>query len=199
MIDHFKGRIQFVQVGSKGHHHPKLEGVIDLRGETSLRQLIRLIYHSDGALCGVTALMHLAAAVPLKRPDRLFRARVVVAGAREPAHWEAYPDHQFIHNVGALKCALQGGCWKDRTYPLEDGDEGDAPDRLCKDVVGNLPRCMDMVAAEEVIRRIESYYQGGALDYMTSDEAVAGKRAVEKTANRSFVSGDDGRALRESR
>ena len=32
------------------------------------------------------------------------RPCVVVAGGREPAHWEAYPDHQFIHNNGALRC-----------------------------------------------------------------------------------------------
>ncbi len=198
VVDHFRGRIQFVQVGSKGHHHPKLDGVIDLRGETTIRQLIRLLYHSDGALCGVTALMHLAAAVPLKKQDRLFRACVVVAGAREPAHWEAYPNHQYIQNVGALKCALQGGCWKDRTYPLDDGDERDAPDRLCEDVVGCLPRCMDMISAAEVIRRIETYYQGGALDYLSPEESVAGQAAVEKTSKQQFVSGDAGKAIRVS-
>ena len=199
VVDHFKDRIQFVQVGSKGHHHPRLNGVIDLRGETSIRQLIRLVYHSDGALCGVTALMHLAAAVPLKNLERLFRPCVVVAGAREPAHWESYPDHQFIQNVGALKCALQGGCWKDRTYPLGDGDERDAPERMCRDVVGHLPRCMDMISAEDVIRRIEGYYEGGALSYMTSDETVAALKAVKKTAKHRFVSGDEGKALREIR
>jgi hypothetical protein len=28
-----------------------------------------------------------------------------------------------------------------------------------------LPRCMDMISAEEVIRRIELYYEGGSLSY----------------------------------
>ena len=65
VIDHFRGRILFVQVGANGHHHPKLEGTIDLRGQTSLRELIRLVYHSQGVLCSITALMHLAAAVDL--------------------------------------------------------------------------------------------------------------------------------------
>jgi hypothetical protein len=31
------------------------------------------------------------------------------------------------------------------------------------DVVGSLPRCMDMITAQDVIRAIERYYQGGAL------------------------------------
>jgi hypothetical protein len=43
VVDHFQGRIQFVQVGAEGNHHPKLEGVIDLRGQTSLRELVRLV------------------------------------------------------------------------------------------------------------------------------------------------------------
>ena len=196
VVNHFRDRVQFVQVGAKGHHHPKLHGAVDLRGKTSLRQLIRLIYHSEGSLCGVTALMHLTAAVPLKRSDRLYRPCVVVAGAREPMHWEAYPDHQFIQNVGALKCASQGGCWKDRTYPLSDGDERDAPDRLCQDVIDNLPRCMGMITADEVIRRIETFYEGGALNYLSSPEAEAGRLAVERTADNIYLDGDAGRAIR---
>ena len=67
VIDYFRGKIQFVQVGAAGHHHPKLNGVIDLRGKTDVRQLIRLVYNSQGALCGVTGLMHLAAAVEVKK------------------------------------------------------------------------------------------------------------------------------------
>src|SRR3954465_11344482 len=63
VVDHFRGKIQFVQVGEHGHHHPRLNSVIDFRGQTTLRQLIRLIHHSQGVLCPVTAAMHLAAAV----------------------------------------------------------------------------------------------------------------------------------------
>jgi hypothetical protein len=88
---------------------------------------------------------------------------VVVAGGREPPHFTAYPHHQFIHTVGALTCCDNGGCWKSRTLPLGDGDDKDRPEELCVDVVGSLPRCMDMITAEEVIRRMELYYQGGAL------------------------------------
>jgi ADP-heptose:LPS heptosyltransferase/SAM-dependent methyltransferase len=66
VVDHFRGRITFVQIGAAEHNHPPLWGVIDLRGQTDHRQLIRLVYHSAGVLTGVSYPMHLAAAVPLK-------------------------------------------------------------------------------------------------------------------------------------
>jgi hypothetical protein len=50
---------------------------------------------------------------------------------------------------------------------LGDDAEHDRPDHLCLDVVGNLPRCMDMIRAEDVIRRLETYFEGGALSYLT--------------------------------
>jgi ADP-heptose:LPS heptosyltransferase len=186
VVDHFLGRIQFVQVGRTGHHHPKLKRVIDLRGQTDLRQLIRLVYHADGVLCPVTGLMHLAAAVPTKRGQRRIRPCVVVAGGREPAHWEAYPGHQFIHVNGALPCCANGGCWKDRSTPLLDGDKRDKPECLCVDLVAGLPRCMDMITPEEVAHRIECYYKGGILKPLTSRQQAAAKRGVAASARNRF-------------
>lgn len=171
VIDHFRGRIEFVQVGEKHHNHPALDGVIDLRGETDLRQLVRLVYHSQGVISAVSLLMHLAAAVDVPPGRTQNRPCVVVAGGREPPQWTAYPHHQFIHTVGALRCCDNGGCWKSRTLPLGDGDEKDNPDQLCVDVVGSLPRCMDMITADEVIRRIELYFQGGAAQYLPHVDA----------------------------
>jgi ADP-heptose:LPS heptosyltransferase len=163
VVDHFAGRIQFVQVGEASHHHPPLRGVVDLRGQTTLRQLVRLMYCAQGAISPVSLLMHLAAAVETPPGAPRHRPCVVVAGGREPPHFTAYPHHQFIHTVGALVCCDNGGCWKSRTAPLGDGDEKDAPGELCVDVVGALPRCMDMITAQEVIRRVELYVAGGAI------------------------------------
>ena len=171
VVDHFRGRIEFVQVGERSHAHPPLDGVVDLRGQTTIRQLVRLMHHAQGALSPVSFLMHLAAAVPTAEGAPRNRPCVVVAGGREPPHWTAYPHHQFIHTVGALRCCADGGCWRSRTLPLGDGDPKDAPDQLCVDVVGTLPRCMDMIGADEVIRRIDSYFVGGALRYL--DDAPA--------------------------
>ena len=163
VVDHLRGRIQFVQVGEASHHHPPLSGVIDLRGQTTIRQLVRLMYHAQGVVSPISFLMHLAAAVetPPGRPRS--RPCVVIAGGREPPHFTAYPHHQFIHTVGMLRCCDQGGCWKSRTVPLGDGDSKDRPEELCVDVVAALPRCMDMITAEDVIRRIELYFEGGSI------------------------------------
>lgn len=180
VVDHFRDRILFVQVGEKSHYHPPLTGVLDLRGKTDLRQLVRLVYHSQGVVCGVTLLMHLAAAVEVNGGRAATRPCVVIAGGREPSHWEAYPNHQFIHTIGALPCCERGGCWKSRTVPLGDGDEKDKPANLCSDVVNGLPHCMDMITADEVIRRIELYFNGGAAKYMSEAQLQAVKRAVRK-------------------
>lgn len=167
VVDHFAGRIQFVQIGQPWHYHPELKGVLNLIGKTDLRQFIRLMYHAQGVLTPVSFPMHLAAAVETKPGNPRNRACVVVAGGREPMQWEAYPHHQYIHTNGALFCCDNGGCWKSRVVPLGDGDEKDNPENLCVNVVDNkLPRCLDMITAEEVIRRIELYYEGGALNYL---------------------------------
>jgi ADP-heptose:LPS heptosyltransferase len=181
VVNHFHGRIQFVQVGEHGHHHPKLNGAIDLRGRTNIRELIRLVHHSQGVLCPVTGLMHLAAAVESRPGSPARRPCVVIAGGREPAHWEAYPDHQFIHTNGALRCCAAGGCWKDRVSRLRDGDERDRPGSLCVDVINGLPHCMDMISAAEVIHRIERYFAAGTLKYLSARQKTFADRGVAAT------------------
>lgn len=178
VVDHFRGRLAFVQVGEWGHHHPKLQHTIDLRGQTSVRELIRLVHHAQGCLCSVTALMHLAAAVETRPGFPPNRPCVVVAGGREPANWEAYPHHQFIHTGGALACCSQGGCWRSRVVPLGDGDERDQPEHRCCDVVDHLPRCMHLITPDEVVDKIEWFVRGGALRYLTSEEAAAARTAI---------------------
>ncbi|MDQ3776124.1 MAG: hypothetical protein M3461_18125 [Pseudomonadota bacterium] len=111
--------------------------------------------------------MHLAAAVETRPGMPKNRPCVVVAGGREPPHGEAYPHHQFIHRAGALACCDGGGCWRSRVVPLGDGNEKDAPEHCCVDVVGVLPRCMDLITVADVIRSIEVYFEGGAVSYLS--------------------------------
>jgi len=192
IVDHFKGRIMFVQVGAADHQHPPLRGVINQLGKTNLRQLIHVVYHSQGVLSPITSLMHLAAAVEVKSGMPKSRACVVVAGGREPSQWASYPSHQFIHTNGALRCCDLGGCWKSRTVPI--GDEHDNPDALCVDVVKKvhsdvhphagseyfLPRCMDMITTQDVIRRIEMYFEGGANAYLTPVQWTLAEQFITK-------------------
>jgi len=180
VVDHFQDRVLFVQVGERDHAHQPLQNVIDLRGSTDLRQLVRLVYHAQGVLSPVTLLMHLAAAVETRPGMPRNRPCVVVAGGREPPHWEAYPHHQFIHRAGALRCCEQGGCWKSRGVPLGDGDEKDLPQHCCVDVVGALPRCMDLITPADVIRAIEIYFDGGAVSYLTPEERSIAASALAR-------------------
>lgn len=182
VVDHFRGRIQFVQCGEAGHWHPPLEGVVNLIGKTPLRDFVRLMHHADGVVCPVTFAMHLAAAVETKPERPKHRACVVIAGGREPPQWEAYPHHQFISTNGALPCCGDGGCWKSRCQTVGDGDAKDRQN-LCEQPVQvspelRIPKCLDMIRAEDVIRRIELYYQGGALQYLDDDARPTEGRAA---------------------
>lgn len=164
VVDHFQGRLQFVQCGARdaGHKHPVLNGVIDLVGKTDLRQMVRLMYHANGVICPVTMHMHLAAAVETKQGRPRNRPCVVIAGGREPSQWEAYPHHQYLHTNGSLRCCDDGGCWKSRIEPLGDGDEKDRslceyPIRLSSGQM--LPKCLDLITAEAVIAAVERYLE----------------------------------------
>ncbi|MDB5343207.1 MAG: ADP-heptose:LPS heptosyltransferase-like protein [Schlesneria sp.] len=173
VVDHFHGRVPFVQVGEADHWHQPLRNVLDLRAKTDIRQFLRLMYHADGVLCPVTFAMHLAAAVEMRPEQPRNRACVVVAGGREPMQWEAYPHHQYLSTNGALWCCDQGGCWKSRCQPVGDGD-GKDNDRCLQPVLVSadlqIARCMEMIRPEDVIRRIELYYEGHALQYATTQQ-----------------------------
>jgi len=159
-----------VQIGSvdSGHWHPKLNGTLDLIGQTNLRDMMRLIYHADGVICGVTAAMHMAAA--LQRPC------VCIAGGREAWWWEAYVNenmgfgaasgklavpHQYLHTIGMLDCCRHHGCWRNKVVPMH-GDRS-----TCKLPVFNpgqpMAKCMDMITPDHVIGAVMKNYQDRTL------------------------------------
>jgi ADP-heptose:LPS heptosyltransferase/SAM-dependent methyltransferase len=177
VVDHFRGSLTFVQCGEQGHWHPPLDGVVNLVGKTTTRQFVRLMHHADGVLCPVTFAMHLAAAVETRPGRSASRACVVVAGGREPAHWEAYPNHRFLSTNGALSCCADGGCWRSRCQLIGDGDDKDRRN-LCEQPVQvradlRIARCMHLITPADVIRAIELYHQGGALSQTIQRAPVA--------------------------
>lgn len=149
VIDATHGRIQWVQVGESKHNHPALSGVIDLRGQTDLRQLVRLVWHARGGLGPVTLLQHLCAA--WRKPY------VCLVGGREPVPWVTYPHQHTLHTIGELNCCAVGGCWKSRVAPLGDGDDKDRS--LCERPVFGLSRpvgeCMARIQPAEVVAILE--------------------------------------------
>jgi ADP-heptose:LPS heptosyltransferase len=161
VVDHFKDRVLFVQVGEAAHWHPRLKNVIDLVGKTDTRQFIRLMYHADGVVCPIPFAMHLAAAVETKPGKPAKRPCVVIAGGREPPQWEAYPHHFYLHSLGCLPCCQDKACWVSRCQTIGDGDEKDDPKNLCKRPVRvgekNFAECMTMITPQDVIRSLEKY------------------------------------------
>ena len=162
IIDRFP-EITFVQIGSKEHFHPKLTGenLLDLVGKTDLRQLIRLVYNSFGVITPVSMPMVLAYGIPAHpRYNRKSRACVVIAGGREPNHWQQGPNQHYLHTCGMLSCCDYGGCWKSRIVPLDDGDSKN--NELCLHPIESesgqkIPKCMDMISADEVCSIIKKY------------------------------------------
>jgi len=145
VIDKTIGVIQWVQIGAKEHNHPTLKHVIDLRGETDNRQLIRLVWHAQGGLGPVTYLQHLCAAF-----DKPY---ICLVGGREPVTWVTYPLQHTLHTIGALPCCRSTACWKSRITPLGDSDIKDSD--LCNWPVMGLERpsarCMTMIKPTEVL------------------------------------------------
>lgn len=145
VINETFGMIQWVQVGAKEHDHHPLSGVIDLRGKTSHRELIRLVYHSQGGLGPSTYLQHLCAA--FEKPY------LCLLGGREGLGWVTYPRQHTFHTIGVLDCCSHGGCFISRVVPLDDNDEKNKS--LCKypafGYMKPVPKCMAIIKPEEVI------------------------------------------------
>lgn len=144
--------VKFIQVGSSVDDHPRLRGVHYMVGWTNLRGLFDLVRRSRGVLCGVSLLMHVAAA--LEKPT------VVIAGGREPVQWNSYPKQQYLHTVGALPCSdsqgrVGGACWRSRVLPLGDGTILD--EDTCQRPVDGLSECMRMIRPAEVADLIVRY------------------------------------------
>ena len=93
-----------------------------------------------------------AAAIETKAGTPANRPCVVVAGGREPPHWEAYPHH-LLHRALLRAWRMR----RSRLFPWATAEH------CCVDVVGDLPRCMDLITADDVIRAIEIHFQGGAM------------------------------------
>ncbi len=196
--------ISLVQVGgqsndksgkSPAHHHPKIDGALDLIGKTTLRDLMRLIRDADGVICGVTCAMHMAAA--LDRPC------VVIAGGREAWWWEAYVNenkgfgpvasgkvrtpHRFLHTAGLLDCDRvfnKVGCWKRfiassvahnrcRHVSVVDGQD--------------LPACMDLIKVDHVVEAALSFYTDGSLPPIGAAKPLAESLAIMPPAEAAAV------------
>jgi ADP-heptose:LPS heptosyltransferase len=178
VVDHFDGFITFVTIGRSDHLIEPLRGVISMVDKTpNLRGLIQLAYHADGCVSGVSFLMHLAGAMPPK-DGKGRKPCVAIYGGREPGIYTWYTNHQILHTNGALECCDNGGCWQSRV--TEIAKDADINRRMCHQTVvrdgRTVQKCMDMISAEDVIRAIERYYDGGRLRYLKKNTPKAAPR-----------------------
>lgn len=156
--------VQFVQLGKEGKHgvnthtQPRIDGTVDMVGQTDLRQFLWWIYHSEGVLCPVTAAMHIAAAFD--------KPCVVLAGGREDAFWEHYANgddrfgsvafgkvrqpHEYLSMIGQLPCCETKGCWK-RSVTDKGPMESKCELPLITPDGQNVAQCMDMISAQAVL------------------------------------------------
>ena len=168
IVNHFRGKIHFVQVGDERQQHALLIGVTNLVGKISLRELVRLMHHASGVVCPATLAMHLSAAVPSKSNQPRVRPCVVIAGGNRRSLWQAYPYHQIISTAGALDCCDQRGCAQQHQSANSENDSQEN-ETNCQQMVPvaknvTIPKCMNMIKSEDAIRRIEWYYEGGVLE-----------------------------------
>jgi ADP-heptose:LPS heptosyltransferase len=140
------GRIQWVQIGAQGHDHPRLDGVIDLVGKTTHRELMQVVRHSCGGLGPATYLAHLCAA--------FHKPYICILGGREPVTWLMYPMQHTLHTIGALDCCTPNACWKSKVIP----DRQDPNASTCVyPLLGfrrPVPKCMALIKPEEVVQLI---------------------------------------------
>ena len=163
VVKRLAGKVKFLQVGGAKPHvpwatacqedsHPRLNGTVNMVGKTTLRELFDVVRHARGVLCGVSLLMHVAAA--LEKPA------IVVAGGREPVPWNAYPKQHYVHTIGAMSCSdpqgnVGGACWRSRVVPLGDSEVLDRD--TCERPVDGIPECMRIITPEEVAALVLRY------------------------------------------
>jgi len=104
VVTALKPRYSFVQVGAASD--PLLEGAIDLRGKTSLRQTAAILSASLAFVGQVGFLMHLARAVDCRA--------AIVYGGRELPEQSGYSCNENL--TTALPCAP---CWRWNTCPYD--------------------------------------------------------------------------------
>jgi len=165
--------VKFVQIGAKEHRHPSLTGdnIINYIGktqdrDTGIRDLFRLFYFAEGSMGLVSFQMHLAAAFGMPC--------IVIAGAREPARFTRFPNHQYLCTDGCLPCASITSCWHcdlSKTCPeIITGPTGQ-----------KYPKCVDIIKTEDVLRAFHQFYEGKRLSFDHPREPVLPNAVVKES------------------
>ena len=154
VVDALRDRYQFVQVGSAGD--PPLDGALDLRGKTSLRETAAVLAGSLAFVGQVGLLMHLARAVDCRS--------VIVYGGRETPAQSGYPCNVNLYSP--VRCSP---CWRLNTCPY---------DRACLAMIG----VDEVVHGLEAQLAAHSTPLTCDTDVITEDQIVRNARRHEEAA-----------------
>lgn len=139
--------VQFIQIGKSDdkdtgagqaiHDRIHKKNVLYKVDQTSIREVIRLVYQSVGTVSIVTTIMHIAAAFN--------KHAAVIAGGHEPWWWEKYPNHNYFHTIGRLECCYDGGCWK-KECENKNEDTG-------------RQKCLELIDPKKVSKAINCWFK----------------------------------------
>lgn len=171
--------ITFVQVGHSDHGQPELRGpnVINMIGKTQdertgIRDLFRLVYHADGCGSLISSLMHIAAG--------FHKPCVVVAGAREPARFEQYPFHRYLHNQGTQLCdgVTPGDKIRDLSELSTELMSGRLPDPLHQELLSRDQPLGDNVSVTHLPDRGNTWLIESSLEDFYISDYEAGRLSL---------------------
>ncbi|MEJ7655022.1 MAG: hypothetical protein WKH64_17650 [Chloroflexia bacterium] len=107
VVDHFRDRLLFAQCGDRGRATCIRRWMEWSTWSATDLRLVRRLPRRGRRVPGDPLSARGGPCPP--KPGRPMAARVVVAGGREPAQWEAYPHHQYLHTNGCLPCRPAAG------------------------------------------------------------------------------------------
>lgn len=142
---------KWIQVGLAKHEHKALNGVVDMIGKTSIRELIVLAYHAQGIVTGESFLWHVGNALGIPT--------VCISSAWINKQWVTYPQGLLLNRQGCYPCCQSGPCLAERV--ASDGTSDSKNNRLCSLPVlvdgEYIPQCTHDITPEEVVSAIKAY------------------------------------------
>ena len=99
--------LKFVQIGGNQDRDEtqQLNGIVDIRGQTSVKSLVSVVAHSKGVICPPTGIVHIAAAFPEVK-------QIVLTGGTQPVKLIDYPGTMHMTAKCEQGWGITCGCLK---------------------------------------------------------------------------------------
>lgn len=144
VVEELKNDFEIVQIGGNQVKDisPDLQGVTDMRGQTTLRDLVVMVYGCSLVMSPPSCVSNIAGAFS--------RKQIIVNASREPDILLDYPNSKHISSRSRCGWGVESGCICCR---INQGT------RSCKDVVrddsGEWSRCQYEIPPEKIIECVK--------------------------------------------